>query len=129
MILVSPSLRLNTVSRLRVPIVTTDVGLEEPPTISFDRIELTSRLSFIIISLFSWIIGSAFNLTPTSTYCSLTWERVPFNVVVVIGTRWPTLNLAFSLFLTLILGLESTSPLVRVLPKLYWALGTVTNPL
>ncbi len=126
--LVSPSFRLKTVSRLRVPMVTTDVGLSLPPTVSLARIELTSRLSLIDTSLFKRIVGSALTFTPTSTYWTLTWERVPFRVVVVIGTRVPTLNFDFSLFLTLIFGLERTSPLARVLPRLYWALGIVTKP-
>src|SRR6185369_2144774 len=105
-ILVSPSLSDNTVSRFRVPIVTTVVFLSEP-TVSLLVIELTSRPSFIFISLFSWIVGSAFTLTPTSTYWTFTLnEPVPLEEVVVIGTLVPTLNLAFSRFLTRILGFD-----------------------
>ena len=74
----------------------------------------------MVISLLSWIVGSALTLTPTSTYWTLTLRppTVPLVEVVVIGTREPTLNLVFSRFLTLTFGFERTSPLEMFLPKL-----------
>ena len=77
-------------------------------------------------SLLSWMVGSAFTFTPTSTYWTLTLTPPPEgDEVVVIGTLVPTLNFAFSRFFTLIFGLERVSPLDRDFPKLKVALGTV----
>ena len=59
--------------------------------------------------------GSTSSFKPTSTYC--TFSEMPtfaVDVVVIIGTLSPTKILAFSLFLTRILGLDNklTSPLI-----------------
>ena len=96
------------------------------PMVSRRRMELTSSPSLMETSLLSCMVGSAFTFTPTSTYWTLTLTPPPEGEeVVVIGTLVPTLNLAFSLFLTLIFGLERVSPLESVLPKLKVAFGTV----
>ena len=125
MMVVSPSLSERTVSRFLVPMVTTVVAWSVP-MVSLCRMELTSRPSFMDTSLFNWMVGSAFTFTPTSTYWTFTLTPPPEGEeVVVIGTRVPTLNFAFSLFFTLIFGFERVSPLERVLPKLKVALGTV----